>query len=635
MGDDALRPRRVREPLLRRAQPLEPGAGAVGAPGVRRGRRRHGRDQHLRRAPLQARARTGSRPRSPRSTARARASRARRRTGRALVAGSMGPLGKPLGALRQHHVRRTRWTPTASRPRACWRAASTSSWSRPCRRSTRPGRAFERGARPQRRCRSSVSLTFNGGGHDVLRRQAGGRGEAPLEDWDVPWSAPTAARDRSRCWRRCSAWPPRRTRIKVSADAQRRRARRWWTAATSTLHARVHGARYARRFIAAGRQRSSAAAAARRPRTSATSCARCAWCSRRAQVVAVVTPVRRARTPAPVPREEKSPLARKLGKQFVVSVELDPPKGADPGRHRGPRAVLQGERGRRHQRGRRPARLGAHERAVAVRPHAEQAWASTRSCTTPAATGTCSGIQSGPARRLRAGPAQHPGHHRATRPSSGDYPDATAVYDVDSIGLIRIMDHLNHGCDLAGNPIGPALGPPHRLRRRSQQGRTGRRRSAGSRRRCKRGRRVHHDAARLRPAARWRRFLVADQAPQGPGAHRHPAARTRTSNAEFLHNEVPGMSIPEDIRERMQRGRLRRAGPRRGRAASRRRRCWPRRELAQGAYIMPPFNKVELAVRVIRSARLRIDPTRPGARLLQASLEVNRRGPEGAACVAT
>src|SRR5207244_6276397 len=43
-------------------------------------------------------------------------------------------------------------------------------------------------------------------------------------------------------------------------------------------------------------------------------------------------------------------------------------------------------------------------------------------------------------------------------PKLGDYPDATAVYDVDSIGLIRIMDHLNHGCDLAGNLIGPPLG---------------------------------------------------------------------------------------------------------------------------------------------------------------------------------
>mgnify|MGYP001764611338 CR=1 FL=1 len=43
-------------------------------------------------------------------------------------------------------------------------------------------------------------------------------------------------------------------------------------------------------------------------------------------------------------------------------------------------------------------------------------------------------------------------------PKMGDYPFATPVYDVDSIGLIRILSNLNRGCDLAGNPIGPALG---------------------------------------------------------------------------------------------------------------------------------------------------------------------------------
>ena len=54
-------------------------------------------------------------------------------------------------------------------------------------------------------------------------------------------------------------------------------------------------------------------------------------------------------------------------------------------------------------------------------------------------------------------------------PKLGDYPDATAVYDVDSIGLIRIMDHLNHGCDLAGQSHRPGARPPRRLRRGSRQ----------------------------------------------------------------------------------------------------------------------------------------------------------------------
>jgi methionine synthase / methylenetetrahydrofolate reductase (NADH) len=73
-------------------------------------------------------------------------------------------------------------------------------------------------------------------------------------------------------------------------------------------------------------------------------------------------------------------------------------------------------------------------------------------------------------------------------------------------------------------------------------------------------------------------------------------------NAEFLHNEVPGMTIPQDIRERMQKAGSGEAAHSEGvsiaqealRAAQ---------DVAQGAYIMPPFNKVELAVRVIEGLR--------------------------------
>jgi homocysteine S-methyltransferase len=41
-------------------------------------------------------------------------------------------------------------------------------------------------------------------------------------------------------------------------------------------------------------------------------------------------------------------------------------------------------------------------------------------------------------------------------PKLGNYPDATAVFDVDSIGLVNIVENLNHGVDLGGNPIGSA-----------------------------------------------------------------------------------------------------------------------------------------------------------------------------------
>jgi methionine synthase / methylenetetrahydrofolate reductase (NADH) len=43
-------------------------------------------------------------------------------------------------------------------------------------------------------------------------------------------------------------------------------------------------------------------------------------------------------------------------------------------------------------------------------------------------------------------------------PKMGNYPDATAVFDVDAIGLVNIVHNLNGGLDLGGNPIGTGTG---------------------------------------------------------------------------------------------------------------------------------------------------------------------------------
>lgn len=43
-------------------------------------------------------------------------------------------------------------------------------------------------------------------------------------------------------------------------------------------------------------------------------------------------------------------------------------------------------------------------------------------------------------------------------PKLGNYPDATAVFDVDSIGLVNILNRLNNGLDIAGNEIGNPTG---------------------------------------------------------------------------------------------------------------------------------------------------------------------------------
>jgi 5,10-methylenetetrahydrofolate reductase len=180
-------------------------------------------------------------------------------------------------------------------------------------------------------------------------------------------------------------------------------------------------------------------------------------------------------------------------------------------------------------------------------------------------------------------------------PKLGDYPDATAVYDVDSIGLIRILDHLNHGCDLAGKVIGPALGihigcgaDPSKpdwereIQRLEQKVRAGAEFVMTQ---------PVYDPATVERFLHDIRFL---EVPVLIGilplySHR---------NAEFLHNEVPGMRIPDDIRARMKA-----AGSGEGAQAEGVRIAQEAllagKALAQGAYIMPPFNKVELAVRVV------------------------------------
>ena len=43
-------------------------------------------------------------------------------------------------------------------------------------------------------------------------------------------------------------------------------------------------------------------------------------------------------------------------------------------------------------------------------------------------------------------------------PKLGNYPDATAVFDVDAIGLVNIVHNLNHGLDIGGNSIGASTG---------------------------------------------------------------------------------------------------------------------------------------------------------------------------------
>ena len=180
-------------------------------------------------------------------------------------------------------------------------------------------------------------------------------------------------------------------------------------------------------------------------------------------------------------------------------------------------------------------------------------------------------------------------------PKLGDYPHATPVFDVDSVGLVRILAGLNRGTDLAGNPLGGPLpfytgvgANPAAADLETEIGKFHRKREAGA----------HY--CLTQPVYEPRlleNFLAAIREARIPvlvGVL--PLVSSR--NAEFLHNEVPGMSVPQRVRDRLA------AAPTPGRARQvgvsvAREMVEAARGLAEGVYVMPPFNRFELAVRSV------------------------------------
>jgi methionine synthase / methylenetetrahydrofolate reductase(NADPH) len=196
-------------------------------------------------------------------------------------------------------------------------------------------------------------------------------------------------------------------------------------------------------------------------------------------------------------------------------------------------------------------------------------------------------------------------------PKMGDYPFSTPVYDVDSVGLLRIAAGLNAGVDPAGKECEPtsfvlATGAEPAAHDRDRElRRLEDKKAAGA------------ELVMTQPVYDPRtleRFL--DDA-SGLGLPVMvgilPLASHR--NAEFLHNEVPGMAIPAEYRERMARvggGPAARAeGIRIAQEA-----LAAVKQRVHGAYVMPPFNRVDSALAVLEVAR---DRWRPAAEPLRTA----------------
>lgn len=189
-------------------------------------------------------------------------------------------------------------------------------------------------------------------------------------------------------------------------------------------------------------------------------------------------------------------------------------------------------------------------------------------------------------------------------PKLGDYPFATAVYDVDAIGALRIAANLNSGKDLAGNPLrgdatklflGAGANPGaidldleiRRLEMKIEAGAN------------------YILTQPVYDFSLYERFHARVEHLRVPillGIL--PLASFR--NAEFLTKEVPGMHVPEPIRNRLQACNDKESA----------RLCGidiAREALEQalptilGTYIMPPFNRVDSALAVLEVARGRIE----------------------------
>jgi homocysteine S-methyltransferase len=180
-------------------------------------------------------------------------------------------------------------------------------------------------------------------------------------------------------------------------------------------------------------------------------------------------------------------------------------------------------------------------------------------------------------------------------PKMGDFPDASAVYDLDSIGILKLATRLNHGIDPAGKPLGAptsfllATGAePAAMNYVREMTRLREKKAAGA------------DLVMTQPvydAKVLNRFLD-DVAPLGLPVFVGLLPLASYRNAEFLHNEVPGMSVPDDVRERMRKAGSGAAARKEGVAIAREMLAAVRGRVA-GAYVMPPLERYELALEVV------------------------------------
>ena len=307
-----------------------------------------------------------------------------------------------------------------------------------------------------------------------------------------------------------------------------------------------------------------------------------------------------SRAVEPVPLAERSEWGRKLvAGEFLTTVEIVPPRGVNPG------PMLDGVRllkaagvdgvnvpdGPRAQ-----SRMGALATALLIQQQVGMEAVVHYSCRDRNLLGMLSDLLGAQALGLR-----NMLFITGDPPKMGPYPDATAVFDIDAIGLTNLAARLNRGLDPGGNVLGDAtsfvlgvgVNPgaedlEHELRRFYWKVEAG------------------AEYAITQPVFDLRQLesFVARIEKEGIRipiiAGIWPLVSAR--NAEFLANEVPGVVVPPEVMERMRRASDagKEAAVEEGTLIAQEmlRDSLP---IIQGVQVSAPFGRVPLALRVFEA----------------------------------
>jgi homocysteine S-methyltransferase len=181
-------------------------------------------------------------------------------------------------------------------------------------------------------------------------------------------------------------------------------------------------------------------------------------------------------------------------------------------------------------------------------------------------------------------------------PKLGQYPDASAVFDADAIGMVKVQEQLNHGIDLGGNPIGEPThaligvgADPNAIDMKRELTRTREKVEAGAEYI------ITQPVFAVEPLLKFLDEISYLNIPVFAGIW--PLASYR--NAEFMKNEVPGVVVPDSIMKRMEKADTKEAQKEEGIAIAKES-VDAIRDRIQGIQVSAPFGNVGTAISVIK-----------------------------------